>query len=88
MKKVKLLFIILLVTTLLTSKAQTRFSVSETLWTEFSDTLRNEIIKSLDGLLSGIDKRLLDTTLIDRDNYDLNYNFFYYLKDIETKDTV
>ncbi|MDR0606458.1 MAG: hypothetical protein LBG80_19455 [Bacteroidales bacterium] len=88
MKKVKFVLIIFLVATSLTGNAQTRFSVPETLWTAFPDTLRNEIIKSLDSLLSGIDKRLLDTSLIDKDNYDLNYNFFYYLKGIEKKDTV
>jgi hypothetical protein len=84
----KLFLVIFFFVISLTGRAQTRFDVSKNLWTEFSDTIKNEIIQSLDRLLSGIEKESIDTTLIDRDNYDFNYNFFSYLKRIEAKDTV
>ncbi|MDR2120229.1 MAG: hypothetical protein LBP64_05060 [Tannerella sp.] len=72
----------------LTGNAPTRFGVSESLWTDFADATRHRIITALDSLLSGIDRQSMDTTLIDRDNYDFNRYFFSYLRNIESKDTV
>jgi hypothetical protein len=88
MKKMKLLLAVCLLAISLTNSAQTKFSVSNELWTKFSDTVKNEIIKSLDRLLLGIENGNIDTILIDKDNYDFNYNFFTSLKRIEAKDTV
>jgi hypothetical protein len=88
MKKMKLILAVLLLVISLTNNAQTKFGVSKELWTEFPDSIRNKIIKSLDDFLYGIEKRNIDTALIDKDNYDFNYNFFTYLGKIETKDTV
>jgi hypothetical protein len=72
----------------LSINAQTRFKVAEKFYSGLPDTVTNQIISSLDNLLISIDEDKLDTTLIDKENFDFNRDFFTYLKRIEGKDTI
>jgi metallo-beta-lactamase class B len=63
-------------------------AVAKDLYSETPNILTRQIVSSLDSLLSSIDRGKLDTTLVDRENYDFNCNFFTYLRGLERKDTV
>ena len=86
--KIKVFIILILTTIPLSLLAQSQFKVASGLYSSLSDSLIHKIINSFDKLLLSIDNEQLDTTLIDREDSDLNYNFFRYLKGIEGKDTI
>jgi hypothetical protein len=67
--------------------AQTKFKVPEYLDRELSDT-ENQIMASLEKLFVSIDNGEIDTTLINKTDFDFNLNFFKYFEGIESNDTI
>ncbi|MDR1259712.1 MAG: hypothetical protein LBK65_10645 [Tannerellaceae bacterium] len=70
------------------SAQQKTVTVAEQFYSGLPDDVTGRIISSLDSLLSSIDRGELDTTLVDRDNYEFNKSFFAWLQGIEDKDTI
>ncbi|MDR1330551.1 MAG: hypothetical protein LBK07_00415, partial [Tannerella sp.] len=70
------------------SAQQKTVTVAEQFHSRLPDDVTGRIISSLDSLLKSIDRGELDTTLVDRDNYEFNCSYFTWLQGMEDKDTV
>jgi hypothetical protein len=70
------------------SAQQKTVTVAEQFYSGLPDVVTERIISSLDSLLNSIERGELDTTLVDRDNYEFNCSFFAGLQGIESKDTI
>jgi hypothetical protein len=86
--KIKISALLALLAFAMSSFAQTQFKATANFKSYLSDSLTNKIVLSVDSLLVSIENGQLDTTLIDRENFDFNRNFFPNLQGITGKDTV
>jgi hypothetical protein len=69
-------------------QAQSKISIPKYLKTEIKDSIKVEILNSLDSLFAGIDSGNINAELVDRENFDFNMSFFKSFKGLENNDTI
>jgi hypothetical protein len=85
--KNKLLIFLFLILTGSLIRAQSKISIPSYLKTEIKDSIKVEILNSLDSLFAGIDGGKINAGLVDRENFDFSMSFCESFRGLENNGT-